>query len=126
MKAIVTKDVLQSMLDREDPEYVKQVVGRALVVIYKNQTASEQHCNSTTDANGVGFTGFDARSGTLTAKSYLKHQTLQDWQVEKWTKKTKSGFARLCNYWKQINAAAEAKQVKGRWATAIVEQAIAE
>ena len=37
-----------------------RAVMRAIVVIYNLQTAVEQSCNETHDANGVGFNGVDA------------------------------------------------------------------
>ena len=110
MKAIVTRESIQKMLENPNKDYVKAVVGRALVAIFNNQTESEKSANSTDVDNGIGFSGADARSGTLTAKSYLKNRTLADWQVERWTKPSKNGFARLTKYAKQLNAIAEAKQ----------------
>lgn len=41
---------------------------KAIVTIHKFQTASERTCETTTDANGVGFGAFDARSGSYLAK----------------------------------------------------------
>ena len=111
-QAIVTRESIQAMLENPNPEYVKQVVGRALVAIFNNQTESEKSSNGTVELNGIGFSGADGRSGVLTAKSYLKNRTLQDWQVERWTKPGKNGFARLTKYAKQLNAIAEMK--KGR------------
>lgn len=103
MKVIVTKQSLQEMLDKQNQEYVAKVVGRALVALMQYQTASERSSNSTEERNGIGFTGADAMSATLTAKSFIKHGTLAEWQVEKWTKKEKSGYSRLTKYHKQLN-----------------------
>ena len=55
--------------------------------------------------NGNGFTGCDARSGSITAKYYLKYKTLQDWQLERWLEKN-----RICRYHRQLNEIAIAKQ----------------
>lgn len=107
--AIVTRESIQNMLNNPNPDYVKMVVGRALVAIFNNQTESEKTANSTDVDNGIGFSGADARSGTLTAKSYMKNRTLQDWQVERWTKPGRNGFARLTKYAKQLNTIAEMK-----------------
>jgi hypothetical protein len=104
---IVTKDSLQSMLD--NPRIRTHVVGRALVVLFENQTKDEQVMATTNKDNGVGFTGSDAFSGTLTAKYYMKHGILLDWQVEKWTKAGKNGYARLCKYWRQLDTRAQTK-----------------
>ena len=109
--ALVTRDSLQAMLDKEDPKYVTRVVGRALVAIFNNQTEDEKASNGTTQLNGIGFSGSDARSGVLTAKTFLKRGTLEEWQVNAWTRKTSNGFSRLCKYAKQLNLVAESKQV---------------
>jgi len=109
-KILVTKDSLQSMLDNENPTYVMHVVGRALVAIFNRQTEDEKKVNETKLHNGIGFTGSDGRSGSLTAKSYLKNKRLEDWQVERWTKRSaKTNYARLCKYHTQLNQIAQQK-----------------
>jgi len=108
---LVTRESLQAMLESTDTQYVNKVVGRALVVIFNNQTLDERSANTTNRENGTGFTGADARSGTLTAKSFLKNGTLQDWAVERWTKRASNGFSRLTKYHAQLNEAAIAKKV---------------
>lgn len=110
--AIVTRESLQKMLDNDNPEYVTIVVGRALVAIFNNQTDAEKSANTTDVDNGIGFSGADARSGTLTAKTFLKNKTLLDWQVAQWTKRGKNGFSRLTKYAKQLNAIAERKAAR--------------
>ena len=104
--AIVTRKSLQAMLNNDNPEYVVQVIGRALVVLFNNQTRDEQVMNTTNQDNGIGFTGADAHSGSITAKYFIKHKTLLNWQIDRWTKPTASGYARLAKYHKQLNAAA--------------------
>jgi hypothetical protein len=104
---IVTKDSIKKLLEERDPAHV---VGRALVVIFQRQTKNEQADNQTSERNDVGFTGFDGKGGSLTAKSYLKRGTLQDWQIKKWTKIGKDGYPRICRYHKQLNEAAIEKQ----------------
>jgi hypothetical protein len=106
---IVTRESLQQMLDNENQQYVTVVVGRALVALMQRQTEVERKGNATEVENGIGFSGADARAGTLGAKSFLKNKTLLDWQVAQWTKKGKTGYARICKYWKQLNEIAEAK-----------------
>lgn len=110
--AIVTRESLQALLDNPNSDYVAQVVGRALVVIFNNQTDSEKTDNQTHELNGIGFSGADARSGVITAKTFIKSRTLRDWQVEKWTRRGKNGFSRLTKYVRQLNAAAELKVQK--------------
>jgi len=107
---LVTKDSLQKMLDSNNREFVIQVVGKALVAILGQQTDVENNKARTIEHNGIGFTGADAKSGTLTAKSFVKHRTLQDWQLEKWLKKNDKGYSRLTKYHAQLNKAAIRKQ----------------
>ncbi len=114
MPAIVTRESLQKLLDSDNAQLVMHVVGRALVVLFNNQTEDEKVDNATKVHNSLGFTGADARTGTLTAKSYLRNRALHDWQIEKWVKKGESGFSRLTKYHKQLNAAAEQKVSKNQ------------
>lgn len=104
--AKVTRKSLQAMLDNNNPEYVAAVIGRALVVLFNNQTRDEKSMNATNQDNGIGFTGADAHSGSITAKYFIKHHSLMDWQVDRWTKPAASGYARLAKYHKQLNEAA--------------------
>ena len=101
--AKVTRESLVSLLERK-PE---ATVGRALVALFRKQTDSEKGGNTAEQDNGVGFSGADARSGSITAKYYIKHGYLMVWQVEAWTKPAKNGYPRLCKYVKQLNAIAE-------------------
>ena len=110
MNKIVTRKSLQHMLDTADEQRVIHIVGRALVVLFNNQTRDEQSMNTTNKDNGIGFTGADAKAGSITAKSYLKNKTLLDWQVAKWLKVSNSGYSRLTKYHKQLNAAAMEKR----------------
>jgi hypothetical protein len=111
MLTIVSQQSLQSMLDSPNRQYVINVVGRALVALFERQTREEQATDDTHINNNIGFTGADARSGSLTAKSYLKNKTLADWQVERWLKRAKNGYSRLTKYHKQLNEIAVSKQV---------------
>jgi hypothetical protein len=108
----ITRDSLFEMLAQATPEKRVHIIGRALVALFAYQTAGEQHSNATTQHNNVGFNGADARSGSLTAKSYLKHKTLQDWQVERWMKLGKSGYPRLCKYATQLDRIVKTKEAK--------------
>ena len=110
MTTLVTRDSIQTMLNNPNHKYVEAVVGRALVQLYKRQTSEEQVINDTKDANGVGFAGCDGKSGTLTAKYYLKHQSLQQWMIDKWTTVSeRTGYSRLCKYHTQLNQIAQQK-----------------
>ncbi|MFA6198896.1 MAG: hypothetical protein WC679_00650 [Bacteroidales bacterium] len=110
-EVLVTKESLQALLDNEDKEFVIRVVGKALIILFKYQTEEEKKKTTTIENNGVGFTGADGRSGVLSAKSYLKNQTLLDWQLERWLKKNEKGYARLTKYHAQLNKAAIRKKM---------------
>ncbi len=101
--ALVTRDSIQVMLDSDNKLLVAAVIGRGLWAIFQRQTEDEKVTNNTNKYNNVGFTGADAFGGSLTAKFWWKHGRLLDWQVAKWTKKGKNGYARLCKYHKQLN-----------------------
>ncbi len=104
---IVTRASLIELL-RND-EMRPHVIGRALVVLFRNQTQDEQRTNDTKVNNNIGFCGSDAKSGSITAKYYLKHKTLLPWQVEAWMRPA-HGFPRITKYVKQLNHAAIAKR----------------
>ena len=108
-KILVTRESIQAMLDSDNEVYVAEVIGRGLMALLQRQTDDEQVSNTTNRHNSVGFTGADAFSGSLTAKFWRKHGKLLDWQIAKWTKKGKNGYARLCKYHKQLNEIALAR-----------------
>lgn len=107
--AIVTRESLTEMLESSNAAKVQAVVGRALVVLLRNQTADERVMNTTNEDNGIGFTGADARAGSITAKFWIKNQRLEDWMIDNWTRKNTRGVCRLAKYHRQLNTAAEAK-----------------
>ena len=102
-RKIVTRDTIRKMLRNPNARYVEVVVGRALVALLQRQTADEQCANDTRENNGVGFTGADARSGSITAKTFIRDNKLLDWQIRSWIKPAKSGYPRLAKYHKQLN-----------------------
>lgn len=106
---IVTKDRLEYLLQK-NPTTRMQTIGQALVVLYNNQTASEQSTNATRLTNGEGFTQADARSGSIGARFYLAKGRLDDWAVEKWMKRDARGVRRISKYWRQLDDAAKAKK----------------
>ena len=106
---MVTKDSLTKMIQAANPEKQAQIVGRACLVLFKRQTESERQTNATNTENSIGFTGSDAKCGSLTAKTFLKHKTLQPWQVERWLKVDCRGTMRIAKYWKQLDEAARDK-----------------
>ena len=111
MKNIVTRESVIEYIDRnaENRSALVNYIGRALVVVFNNQTDTEQKINETTKHNDIGFTGADAHGGSITAKYFLKHHNLLDWQIERWTKKNSRGIPRIAKYWKQLDVAAKAK-----------------
>lgn len=97
------------MIDGANHSKQELIVGRALIVLFENQTSSEQNNNTTNEANGKGFASADGKAGTLSAKTFLKHGSLFEWQLRKWTKKNNRGISRIAKYHSQLNVAANAK-----------------
>jgi hypothetical protein len=108
--AYVTRDSLQIMLENADDAKRIQIIGRALVVLFKRQTEAERQVNTTNVHNNIGFTGADGRSGCISAKSFIKHGTLAPWVVEKWMTRGKTGYSRIAKYHAQLNEAATLKR----------------
>lgn len=111
-QVIVTRESLQAMLDNADDVKRQHIVGRALVALFDRQTQDEKRVNDTRLHNNIGFQGCDAKSGSITAKTYLARGELADWQVERWTRRGSTGFSRICKYAKQLNEIAIAKAQK--------------
>ena len=108
MQKLVTKESLERLLATDNVDKQMHTVGRALVVLFKLQTESERSNNTTNQDNGVGFTSGYGRQGSISAKYYIKHGKLLDWQIEKWLKVGARG-TRLGKYWRQLNIAANAR-----------------
>jgi hypothetical protein len=107
---LVTRESLTKLVQDTNQEKVQTVIGRALTALLKRQTRSEADSNTTQINNNVGFSGADAYGATLTAKYWLKHKRLEQWQVEKWTRIQSNGFPRLCKYWEQLDQIAFEKR----------------
>jgi len=107
--AIITRESITTLIENANDAKRQAIVGRALVILLKNQTADEQTMNATNEDNGIGFTGADARAGSITAKFWIKNQRLEDWMVDNWTRKNARGVLRLAKYHKQLDMAAKAK-----------------
>ena len=112
MTAIVTKQSLAQMLNGADEAKRAQIIGRALVALFERQTAAEQSSDSTDQSNSIGFASCDARSGSLTAKSFLKNRTLLTWQVDRWMAPQRNGLPRICKYDRQLNEIAAEKAAR--------------
>lgn len=91
------------------PERLGAIVGRALVVLFKRQTAVEQEQNNAVNTNNIGFTKGDSKSGCITAKYYIKNKKLEDWMIDRWLKYNEMGEMRITKYWRQINEAIQEK-----------------
>jgi hypothetical protein len=109
MAQVTRSSLIKLLNDERGHEFVQHVVGRACVALFKRQTEAEQATNDTNVLNYEGFSGSDARQGSLTAKYYLKHNRLEEWMVDQWTKEWR-GRPRLVKYWKQLNEAAKEKE----------------
>ena len=110
-RVIVTRESLNTLINRGDSVALR-AIGRALVLLFKRQTFDEREHGDTKYHNGIGFTPADAHSGALTAKFYIKHNNLLDWQVAMWTKPNAKGWSRLSKYHAQLNEEAKAKERK--------------
>lgn len=109
--AQITKDSIQALLVRKD-NVGMHAVGRALVVLYNNQTHSEQRDQATKLHNNTGFTPSDARRGTSMAEWYMRTGFLTPKQLGYWQDpaRTPCKRIRITKYWSQLLEAAEAKQ----------------
>ncbi len=106
---IVTKQSMIKFLAERDSELVMHYIGRALVALFHRQVEDEKKSNDTHYDNSLGFSAADAKAGSITAKYYLKHGALLDWQIEKWTADFR-GAPRITKYWKQLDEIARQKK----------------
>ena len=85
------KAAIQRLIDEDD-----RAVGRALMVVYGNQTYDEQESHATKHSNGMGFTGRDADWLTDIAKKW------QRWG--RWASEKQCNAVRLAikKYWRQM------------------------
>lgn len=107
MTKIVTSAVLVQLIKTHG---AAKVISRAIVAIYGRQTAEEKSGEATIANNGVGFTAYDARVGTLTAKHWLATNSLEPWMINYWMKETKQGYPKICRYAKQLDQIAKANR----------------
>lgn len=104
---LVTREFLVEQIAKHGAE---RIIGRCLVEIYKRQTDEEKSTEQTRFNNGIGFSGVDARVGSIAALYYMHHNTLQPWMVKVWSKVTSTGFPKICKYSNQLNQIANAKK----------------
>lgn len=103
MSKIITSAVLVEMIRTRGAVVV---IGRACVALYNRQTTDEQNALFTKNKNGMGFTAFDAKVGSLTAIYFQQYGTLLPWHVEYWTKITPAGYPKIARYARQLNEVA--------------------
>lgn len=107
----VTKESIQAVLLRKD-EVGMHALGRALLVLYANQTDYEQRVQVTTNRNSQGFTPNDAKKGTGMAQFYQRNGYLSPAQIAYWQEpaRTEKKRIRILKYWRQLLEAAQLKQ----------------
>lgn len=93
-----TKEKIVNLLETND-----LAVGRALIVILKNQTDDEIATQSTNHSNGKGFNGAHGKIGTSMALQAMNRKGyLSEKQVAYWRKRDSKGNMRIALYWKQL------------------------
>lgn len=101
---MITKEQIVEMLRSND-----KALARALVVLNRNQTATEQASESTINRNGMGFRPCHARMGTSMANFYSRRGYLSPKQVAYWRKTQRDGKMRIEIYAGQLLEAAKLK-----------------
>ena len=103
MAKLSKEEVIRLILEND------RAVERALVVLFKRQTASERMTTTTRLWNNIGFTGADAHWGCINAKMVLAGKRLTPFQLACWRKRNVKGVPRLAKYWAQLSEEAERK-----------------
>jgi hypothetical protein len=85
-----TKEHIQHLLSKSH-----LAVERAVVQIYHRQTEDEQSYNSTSESNGIGFTGCDAPFLSKIAANCIQYNGLTEKQVAAIRPK-------MLKYWRQL------------------------
>jgi len=109
MAKVIVDQVSLIKLVNQNNDLSMHAIGRALVLIFKRQTEDERKANTTNTTNMRGFTGADARKGSITAKYYIKHKKLLDWQIAYWLEPNVNNIPRIAKYHKQLNEEARIK-----------------
>ena len=97
IKAKWSRDAICDLLVNSD-----RAVIRALQILLARQTIDEQDTYTTQDANGVGFTQWDAKFYTAMAKRTLDGSGLSAGQIGALRKINKRGRPSIGKYWRQI------------------------
>lgn len=116
---IVTRESLAQMIREADAagdvDKLHRIVGRALVRLFERQTQHERSANDTEEHNNVGFASSDGRNGSITAKTYLKHGRLTDFQLQEWLAPWRdTGYPKICKYHRQLNEIALEMRAAGK------------
>lgn len=82
------------------------VIARILFAIYNFQTEQEKYCKATKMNNYVGFSKPDANLATRCVEHYKKFGRLEQWMIDNWMKKDKTGYPRILKYHNQLNTIA--------------------
>ena len=106
---MLTREDVIGLVVRED-HIGMHAVGRALVHLLNRQTKEEAIDNTTRVFNNRGFAPADAKRGCISAKYYIKHKKLEDWQLKIWREVNKNGIPRIAKYWSQLAEEAQKRQ----------------
>lgn len=110
---IVTKESIYNTISKARKakrfDFIVQYVGKALVVLYRNQEPDEKASRTANIQNGVGFNKFDSDKGTRAAQRFLNTGTLPLAEVNYWCKLDKTNYPKIARYHKQLNDAAYRK-----------------
>ena len=106
----VTKEWITNYIRNQPDVKVANMVGRALVALFRRQTEVEQANNVTKEHNKRGFTAPDAKRGSTAAKTFLKHgRFTNEWQWKRWIICNSKGVPRIAKYSRQLNEVAQSK-----------------
>ena len=101
----LTRESIQTLLANSD-----RAIGRALVVLYNNQTADEQVSETVRHWNGKGFKGIHGKIGTSMAKFFIRNGYLSPKQIAYWRVTDRKGTMRIGCYWRQLIEAAKERK----------------
>lgn len=119
--SIVMMGLTKQWLADKVKENPSRTIGRALLAIYQRQTFNEMHGTHTEEANGIGFSKPDARTGSIGARQFKENGIIDPWLIKLWSKEARDGFPRICKYIGQLNAIAEERftECEHCWGTGI-------
>lgn len=109
-EVLVSKESLLKLLNCSRTQH--GTIANALVVLFDNQVEDEKKHNVTNHHNMKGFRGSDARQGCICAKTFLKHGSLAEFQIDMWLKPNAKGEPRILKYHRQLNEAALARKAQ--------------